>query len=168
MKFVVEMMRMNRFLRFWIVLLVLTMVISILVGCRDDIVVPPPASLIGLYEGTYTYREICGIDTNWDTTQLVTMRFTNTSYSMMMDAIVPDTERVFCDVMGDYELVGGCKLEQTDSNLTNMVCTPRQNPKGSFGINFADSVGDIMRLFHDSTDASGCKIQKLIIAVKTL
>jgi len=148
----------------------MTVVVSILLGCPDpdDTVGSPPASLIGLYEGTYTYREICGVDTNRNSTQAIIMRFTNTSYSIVMDTTVQDTERVFCDVMGEYELIGGCNFMQTDSNLTNMICTPHQNPYGSFGVDLPDSVGDVLRFFQDLADSSGCQIQKEIVVLKIL
>jgi hypothetical protein len=129
-------------------------------GCRDDIVVPFPPTLAGDYTGTYRYVEISsGINTLVDTTQTVDWRFTNTTYNMKV--VLPTEEvRFFCDCAGDYELVSGVQLIETDDNLTNKVCTPLHNPKGAFGLD-QSSIQDTILIAQDLTEESIRRIKVL-------
>jgi hypothetical protein len=125
---------------------------------------PFPPSLIGDYEGIYSYTEIdYGIDTIVDTSQLVTFRFTNDLYLMTIDATIPETLRVFCDVEGVYELLDGVQLTITDPNRTGAVCIYSWNPFGFFGL---DQTMDTVRMRHDSIDSGGLRIIKIIRMLK--
>jgi len=149
---------MKRSVSFWIILLVLAMVASWVVSCRDDIEVPFPPSINGNYTGIYRFIEIeNGVDTNTDTTQLVEFRFRTGDYSMVMDGSIAESLRVFCDVLGEYELGNGVDMEITDSNFTRGVCTQYWGPGGYFGL---DQTTDTMRMLNDFTDSVGVRFVK--------
>lgn len=151
---------MKRSVGLWVILVLLVSAVTWVISCRDDINVPFPPSLIGDYEGIYSYMEIDnGIDTIMDTSQLVTFRFTDEVYLMTMDGGIPEELRVFCDVEGVYELENGVQMTVTDENRTNKVCTFNQNPFGSFGL---DQTTDTIRMRHDSTGEGGVRIIRLI------
>ena len=128
-------------------------------GCRDDVFVPFPEDLAGDYTGYYSLLQIEGVDTVVDTTQMVDFRFTTASYNMKF--ILPTEEiRFFCDAAGLYELENGVQFMEEDPNLTNKVCTPDNNPTGSFGLD-QSSIKDTIVIKQDLTEEGVRKIKTL-------
>ena len=154
---------MSRSVLFWICLLiVLTMLAGWTIGCRNDINVPFPPSLVGDYTGIYSFVEVGVLgDTVYDTSQVITFRFTQSSYEMVKDTSIAESLRVFCDNLGEYELRDGVTMgcEGNDCNFTRGVCTEEWNPNGYFGL---DQTSDTMRLLQDQTDSLGVRQRKLI------
>jgi hypothetical protein len=143
---------MRKAVSYWIILLVLSLVASWAVSCRDDLEIPLPPSINGNYDGIYRFIEIeNGIDTVTDTTQLIDFRFRDGDYSMVMDGGIAESLRVFCDVLGTYELGNAVDMAISDSNFTRGVCTQYWGPGGYFGL---DQTTDTMRLLNDDTDTS--------------
>lgn len=104
-------------------------------GCRDDIFIPPPPSLLGDYEGVFIYKE----GTQLPAEQTITWRFTGNGYLMTLDGT--EGERLFCDVAGFYTLENGVSMELTDSNRTAKTCDPTKGPAGQFAlITVADTI----------------------------
>lgn len=134
----------------WMAVLLLSFVASLVVSCRDDVEVPFPPSIRGSYEGIYRYVEIRnGTDTFADTTQCIVFAFRKDEYSMDMCVEIPESLRVFCDVLGTYELGNGVAMTITEPNYTRGVCTENWGPNGTFGL---DQTTDTLKLLHDSTD----------------
>lgn len=136
--------------RFWVVVLVVAFVVSLLVACRDDVVVPFPPTIDGIYTGYYSVMliNLNNQDTAVDTSQLVQCRFREPNFSMVKDGSIPESLRVFCDVEGEYELGNGVALSVTDPNFTRGVCTEEWNPSPtgdtlSYGL---DQTTDTMRM----------------------
>jgi hypothetical protein len=145
-----ETLGMKKVVVFWMAVLLLSFVASLVVSCRDDIEVPFPPSIRGSYDGVYHYMEIHdGVDTVIDTTQCVVFVFRAEEYSMDMCGEVLEPLRVFCDVLGTYELGNGVAMTITDPNYTRGVCTEDWGPGGTFGL---DQTTDTLKLLHDSTD----------------
>ncbi len=156
---------MKRSVGLWVILVLLVSALTWVVGCRNDIDVPFPESLIGDYEGIYLYRAIeNGIDTIVDTSQLVTFWFTNDVYLMTKDGTIPESLRVFCDVEGIYEIENGFQLTIVDPNRSRGVCTFDQNPFGSYGL---DQTSDTIRMRHDSTGENGVRLIRYIRMIRT-
>jgi len=133
----------------WIVLLVLALGFSWVVGCRDDINVPFPESLIGDYHGIYAYQEVTGIDTQVNEEALITFRFTSNDFSMYKDTSIPESLRIFCDVAGEYELEDGVTLALIDSSLTPVTCFLNWGPSGFFQL---DQTTDSVKLTQVRTE----------------
>lgn len=147
---------MKKSVSFWVVLLGMALVASWMVSCRDDIEVPFPPSINGNYTGIYHYVQIRdGVDTQFDTTQIIEFQFRSGDYTMEMDGTIPESLRVFCDVLGEYELGNGVDMAITDSNFDRKVCTQSWGPSGYFGL---DQTSDTMRLLSDRTDSVGVRI----------
>ena len=132
------------------------------VGCRKDVEVPFPPTLIGAYSGIYSILVVDGIDTLVDTLQYVTFRFTNSTYLMKLDKKLQDeSSQFFCDVEGEYKLESGVQFDELDDNLTNKVCTPGHNPTGAFGLNQSTGT-DTIRIKQDIVNDDGVR------SIKTL
>jgi hypothetical protein len=161
-----ETVGMKRVLLLWVAVLLLSFVASLVISCRDDIEVPFPPSINGDYAGIYHYVEICnGVDTATDTTQCIVFRFRKPEFSMDMCADIAESLRVFCDVLGEYELGNGVSMNILDSNYTRGVCTQYWGPGGTFGL---DQTTDTLKLLHDSTDSeSGCRYIKQLKLLPT-
>ena len=144
---------MKRFLFLWAVVLIGVVCTSWITGCRDDVVVPFPPDVRGDYTGIYSMR-VEGPNDAFDSLreQLITFRFTQTTYTMFMDAGIDEADRVFCDVLGDYELGTGVAMETTDSNLTQGLCNQNWVPYGAFSL---DQTSDTTRLTQVITDSVG-------------
>ncbi len=127
----------------WIILLVLALGVSWMTGCRDDINVPFPESLLGDYHGTFAYQEVIGIDTPVNEQDLITFRFTSGDFSMYKDTTIPESLRIFCDVAGEYELEDGVVMALVDSSLTPVTCFLGWGPDGFFGL---DQTTDSVKL----------------------
>ncbi len=142
---------MKRFASFWIVLLVFALAGSVYLGCRDDILVDEPRSLVGQYEGTYHYYEqdpLTPEDTT-DVEQPITFRFTQNTYQLRVDTTqVSSEERIFCDVDGDYELTTGVELEITNPLVTPAICFQSYGPEGYFTL---DLTTDTVKLSQSLT-----------------
>jgi len=133
-------------------LILLTLLL--LTACsRDEKVIPP--SVVGNYTGIYQFVEIeNGVDTMVDTSQLIEFTFRQQEFSMDMHASIPESLRVFCDVVGTYELGNGVELNITDSNFTRDVCSQYWGPGGYFSL---DQTTDTMRLLNDELDSLGVR-----------
>lgn len=142
---------MKRLVFLWAVVLIGVLCTNWMVGCRDDVVVPFPPDIRGNYEGIYSMR-VQGPNDSYDSLreQLIEFRFSASTYMMTMDPSLVDDERVFCDVLGDYELGTGVVMETTDSNLTNELCNENWAPGGAFSL---DQTSDTTRLTQVTTDA---------------
>jgi len=150
---------MKRAVTFWIVVLGFSLIAGLYVSCRDDVEVPLPPSINGNYTGIYRFVRIeNGVDTNVDTSQLVEVRFRKPDFSMDIDGSIPEELRVFCDVIGTYELGNGVAITITDSNSTRGVCTQYWGPGGYFGFDYTT---DTLKLLHDSSfvDNSGTSVR---------
>lgn len=133
----------------WMVLLFLALGFSWVVGCRDDINVPFPPSLLGDYHGVYAYQEVEGIDTQVNEEALITFRFTSSDFSMYKDTSIPESLRVFCDVAGEYELEDGVIMTLIDSSLTPVTCFVQYGPSGFFAL---DQTTDSVKLTQVKTE----------------
>ena len=146
---------MKRSVSIWVLLLVAALAASWVVSCRDDVEVPYPPSVVGNYTGIYHYVEIQnGVDTVVDTTQLIEFTFRTDEYKMDIDGSIPESLRVFCDVIGDYELGNGVEMVITEPNYTRGVCTEDWGPGGYFGL---DQTSDTMRMLNDQLDSLGVR-----------
>ncbi len=147
---------MKKSVSIWVILLVAMFASSWVLSCRDDVEVPFPPSIVGNYTGIYQFIEIHGgVDTVVDTTQLIEFQFRQNEYIMDMDGTIPESTRVFCDVMGEYTLGNGVEMSITDSNYTRRVCTGYWSPGGYFSLNLTS---DTVRLFSDFTDTAGVQM----------
>ncbi len=143
---------MRKYLVFWVVVLFGVMSVGLLVSCRDDVIVPSPPSLVGNYKGDYTLRKhVADQDPTTDTTrvQLVTFRFTSANFAMSMDTSVAETDRIFCDVLGEYELKTGVTLTVIDSNTTRALCTEMWAPTGSYSLDQTTDITKLTRIYTD-------------------
>ena len=129
-----------------IALLVISAVsFGIISGCRDDVLVEPPESLIGRYSGIYTLVEVeNGIDTVDFRSQFIRFTFFSNSYQLRWDqgpttAPADDTSstniRYFCGSDGDYTLESGVQFTVLDPSPIPAVCTQGDNPEGAFALN---------------------------------
>ena len=143
---------------FWVILLALALIASLVVGCRDDVTVPFPPTINGNYNGIYSVMRIENVvDTTVDTSQLVDCVFRSGDFVMVKEGGIPESLRVFCDVEGEYELGNGIEIEITDPNFTRGVCTEDWGPEGYFGL---DQTTDTMRMLHDITsDENGTSVR---------
>lgn len=123
----------------------LSIVLAWVAGCRKDIYIDPPPTIVGKYKGTYSYREDDHneLTPNIDTSQFVKVTFTADTWLMYLDAAkTPEKDRMACDCNGDYTLENGVQLVLVDSNSTNKVCTYGWLPAGAFQLirNQADTL----------------------------
>lgn len=120
------------------------------IDCGDE-----PPTVIGNYTGIYQFTEIeNGVDTVVDTTQLIEWTFRQSEYAMEIDASVPESLRVFCDVQGVYELGNGVDLRITDSSFVRSVCPQYWGPGGYFDLN---QTTDTLSLLNDRLDSLGVR-----------
>lgn len=151
---------------FFFILVLLAAVLVWLPACRNDINVPYPDTLANDYEGIYAYMEIDGIDTVVDTANYVIFRFTKVAYFLTVNPKLESEESsYFCDCEGLYELENGVQFLEEDGNRTNKVCTPDNNPQGSFGLN-QNTGTDTMLIKQDNTEGGIRKIKVLKLVVK--
>lgn len=132
-------------------------------GCRDDVTVPFPESLTGNYVGIYSLLRVNGIDTIIpDTTNSIILRFTQSTYNIKVDETIDGGDRrFFCDAEGGYSLTNGIQFTEEDGNLTNKVCTPGDNPTGSFGLD-QSTLKDTILMTQVSTDSLNVQTTKTI------
>jgi hypothetical protein len=150
----------------WTIVLVLVLAASLFVSCRDDVEVPLPPSINGNYVGTYHLVEIVNsVDTNTDTTQAIEFTFRKPDFSMDIDPMIPESLRVFCDVLGTYVLGNGVTMTVTDSNYTRGVCTESWAPGGFFSL---DQTTDTVRLKFDVTNNVNGDLVRIIKELKLL
>ncbi len=154
---------MKKAVSFWIILLCLVLAASYLISCRDDVVVPYPPSLVGQYEGIYSYHAEKGTaDTSVE--QLIRWRFSSDEFRMNMESDLEESERVFCDVYGEYELGNGVELILLDSSVTVAICTESWGPDGFFSL---DQTTDTVKLTQIITDTLGVTRTKQLKLVMT-
>lgn len=157
---------MLRAVSLWMTILVLLLTVSIIVSCRDDVVVPLPASINGNYVGTYRLVRVANVvDTQIDTSQLIEFTFRKPDFSMDIDSDIPESLRVFCDVLGTYLLGTGVTMTVSDSNYTRGVCTETWGPDGSFSL---DQTTDTLKLTHDSSYSQDGSNYRLVKQLKLL
>ncbi len=142
---------MKKSVKIWVLLAALGIAVGLASGCRKDVYVTPPPSLIGKYIGTYTYQEDNGATLIVDTTQPITFDFSSIVFSMDLDTSrMAESGRVTCDVLGYYSYEGSVVLSYTSPTLggepgkrnkTNKICRESDVPEGAFGLQQpADSV----------------------------
>ena len=150
----------------WAMVLVLVLAASLIVSCRDDVEVPLPPSINGNYVGIYHMVEIVNsVDTNIDTTQAIEFMFRKPDFSMDIDPMIPESLRVFCDVLGTYVLGNGVTMTVTDSNYTRGVCTEYWAPGGFFNL---DQTTDTVRLKFDVTTNVDGDLVRVVKELKLL
>lgn len=112
---------------FWLVLAV-----AIMAGCAEDIVVEPPQSLRGVYDGEYIVTRDYGSSGGGTTvSQWVVWTFSDQKF--WMEATKTDQRpKVFCDMSGNYKLETNITL--SDPNTGGDQCDPRDVPEGTFGL----------------------------------
>ena len=157
---------MLRAVSLWATILVLALTASLIVSCRDDIEVPLPPTINGNYVGTYHYVQIeNNVDTQVDTTQAVEFTFRKPELSMDIESTIPESLRVFCDVLGTYALGNGVEISVTDSNYTRGVCTQGWCPDGYFSL---DQTTDTLKLYHDVTTTTAGNAIRVIKDIRLL
>lgn len=121
-------------MRYLLGIFILTMILTLVVACRDDVIVEPPPPLNGSYTGTYTYEF-----SDSAITQHILFKFTTDSFLMDLDKAFHPTEadRIFCDVEGIYAVSQGVELRATksqDSNRTRQTCQADKGPFGAWNL----------------------------------
>ncbi len=157
---------MLRAVSLWATILVLLLGASLFISCRDDVEVPFPPSINGNYVGTYHLMIIKnGVDTLPDTSQSIEFTFRKPEFSMDIESTIPESLRVFCDVLGTYVLGNGVDLTVTDSNYTRGVCTQDWAPGGYFSL---DQTTDTLKLYHDVTTTTAGNSVRVIKDIRLL
>ncbi|MEW6411396.1 MAG: hypothetical protein AB1483_02860 [Candidatus Zixiibacteriota bacterium] len=110
----------------------LIIVISISIGCSDDVIVEPPASLIGDYEGKYIYTLDLGATTErtldpWS----IRWRFSNSQYWLYDEN---DENYCICQPSGDYTLADGVELIMKEDGCAGCVFDSLKIPQGAFSL----------------------------------
>lgn len=143
---------------------VITLAASWLVSCRDDVFVPYPPSVIGRYEGLYTYT---GVQNGRDTVieHPIKWVFTSSTFDMDVDTTLLATPRIICDALGQYDLSSGVSLDSVNLNVKNDQCNPDLGPTDRFSLDQSDP--DTMRLRQIGTDGNGNEYDKYIRLVST-
>lgn len=148
--------------------------VGIVVGCREDIFVEPPESLIGRYTGIYRFTSVKnGIDTTKDRSQYITWQFKSQEYLMLWDStnntpIPPDTatDRQFCDNKGIYDLSSGITIlvNSDGQNLRNSPCNTDENPDGFFSLDQSrpDTIYILQIAQNPSANAEESRLIKLV------
>jgi len=162
--------------RSFVILILLSMsalVISVFSSCRDDLLVEPPPTLIGAYNGVFTIMEVAnGIDTIDFRNQFVDFTFTSTTYRFRWDGsqdTAPSVDtastniQYFCDSDGDYTLESGVQMTVSDPNVNPVVCSEDNNPEGSFSLD--QSRGDTVRIIQVQVNNTGNQVTKTLILV---
>ena len=104
------------------------MVLGIVAGCSDDIVLEPLESLLGDYEGEYSYitnyQQSNQTTKKWD----ISWRFTDNFYFLFSDA---DN---LCSPSGNYVLADNVEFDETTTGCSGVISNPDINPTGVFSI----------------------------------
>lgn len=165
-----------RFVRHASIFLLVAVVLSaaMMVGCRKDIFVEPPLSLIGRYTGVYRFTAVKnGIDTIKDESQYITWQFKSQEYLMLYDSTnhhpLPTdttTDRQFCDNKGIYDLSSGITItvNSDGKNLRNSPCNTDENPDGFFSLDQsrADTIYILQIVQNPSSNAEESRLIKLV------
>ncbi|MCX6835932.1 MAG: hypothetical protein NTW07_12565 [candidate division Zixibacteria bacterium] len=144
-------------------LLVLTIsIISLGSDCNDCRECPPPPSINGDYLGRYEFVEIHhNADTVRSLGQPVRVKFRKPEFSFELTPGVPESLRVVCDIIGEYELGKGVNLKCTVVDSTNDCADSLLYPQGVFGL---DQITDTLRMIRDTTTADTVRyIKKLAL-----
>jgi hypothetical protein len=157
---------MFRAVSLWMTILVAVLAVSLIVSCRDDVVVPLPASINGNFVGTYRLIRIeNSVDTQIDTSQMIEFSFRKPDFSMDIDPEITESLRVFCDVLGTYTLGTGVTMTVTDSNYTQNVCNESWVPDGYFSL---DQTTDTLKLLRDSSGTDNGNAVHIVKELKLL
>jgi hypothetical protein len=123
------------------------MILAFAAGCADDIVLEPPPSLKGNYEGSYTIKIL---STQQSTSEDIIWQFQDQFFFMNLDTAAFKS-KCFCAVSGDYTLSEGVRLRvlasQPDIPCTS--CNAAENPDGLFVL---DQSTATLRLTRQSGD----------------
>ncbi len=132
-------------------------------NCAKDIVVSPPSSLRGVYEGTYT--RVKGYSSgSGQITDDEYIEWTFTDYKFYCDAIKENLKpRFACDCFGNYNTESGIAL--THVEIKPQVCDPEDSPKGNFSLSRFESEEGKDSLVLEQLDVSK-DIKKIIMLVK--
>lgn len=122
------------------VLLIAVFVIGVVgSACRDDVVLPPPESLVGDWVGTYTYKTGEGVNAD-SSVQAIKWVFTETNYIMDADTTADGFNETvcFCKGRGTYAITDRVRLEPTsDRPLPDYPCNscdPELSAQGLFAL----------------------------------
>lgn len=117
---------MSRF--FW-----LTAILILVMGCAKDIIVKPPSSLAGLYNGEITITKNANtsnpgpVNKEW-------IEWTFSDQKFWMKAIRTDERpQVFCDVFGNYTVTDKITTSQVSSS-DPFTCELNDYPIGTFSL----------------------------------
>jgi hypothetical protein len=137
-------------------------------GCASDIILEPPPSLKGTYEGRYYVVSNPGAANEIERYQTIDFEFDDISYRMTIDTLnLGVTTFKICKVSGKYVLGDNVVLDQITSGPVGgskfSTCNNADNPEGQFGIT---RKGDSLILDQQVTDATGTILKR--IALKRL
>ncbi len=106
-------------------------VISISIGCSDDIILEPLPSLIGDYEGRYLYTENLGASNErTDDPYIIRWRFSNLNYWVYDNGSDP----CICQPSGEYLLADGVQLNMLEDGCAGCVFDSLKLPEGAFSL----------------------------------
>ncbi len=106
-------------------------------ACKDDVILEPPPSIVGFYEGTYEIERGQGQNAEVKS-QAITWRFTETNYFMDADTTDPayDSDICFCKGRGTYSVSDRVRLVPLNSGSGTPdncdSCDPSEQPEGSY------------------------------------
>jgi hypothetical protein len=114
--------------RFYLAALI---IIILLLGCAKDIIVKPPNTPKGVYNGLYTVITNYG-SSSGATTRDQWIEWTFTDYKFYSKATKTDLKpQEFCDVSGNYSITSNITLSDTLVSV-DFTCTHSDVPSGSF------------------------------------
>jgi hypothetical protein len=117
-------------------LITFLIVFSFVVGCSDDIVIEPAASLLGDYQGYFEYTENYGT-TNEDTDRYkILLRFSDQNFWMWDNADSADAANgiCICEPSGNYLLADDVEIETVVQGCATCVFNSDKLPNGTFSL----------------------------------
>jgi hypothetical protein len=125
--------------------ILLSLLVTFAMSCKDDVIVEPPPSLTGDYQGTYVRQ----VGQQTPEVENVIWRFTSNGYIMRWDSTAGNETVISCNASGNYTLENNVELEELNSNLDQGVaggpCDENKTPKGVFGLDRSQEGRVLMR-----------------------
>jgi len=123
-------------------LLLLTFVSLLLLSCAKDIVVDPPTSLRGYYEGRYfVINNVSGSTITRE--DIINWTFTDATHICVFPSV---SERIFCDFSGSYSVEANLTL--SIAQIATQICNTDDVPDGVFSVQWVrpDDAADTLYL----------------------